>query len=84
MSRRTFLRGGASLGTTVFVTKAASVSNAAIQKSTLHTFSFEPVPANTEDTVSLPNDFSWHVVIRWGDPLWSSGTEFDPNTRGTA
>ncbi len=84
MSRRTFLRGGASLGTTVIVAKATSVSNAAIQKSILHTFSFEPVLANTEDTVSLPNDFSWHVVIRWGDPLWSSGTEFDPNTRGTA
>ena len=84
MSRRTFLRGSASLGATVVVPNPASVSNAAIQKPTFHTFSFEPVPANTKDTVSLPNDFSWHVIIRWGDPLWSSGTEFDPNTRGTA
>lgn len=45
---------------------------------------FEPVSANQEDTITLPDGYTWHVVASWGDPLWSSGNAFDPDSRGTA
>ena len=44
---------------------------------------FEPVAANSLDTVTVPLDFSWHTVVAWGDPLWSDGQPFDHATRGT-
>ena len=39
--------------------------------------------ANGLDTVTVPEGFSWHVIARWGDPLWSTGAPFDHATRGT-
>ena len=44
---------------------------------------FDNVPANDLDTITLPPGFSWRTVVCWGDPLWSSGTEFDAATGGT-
>lgn len=45
---------------------------------------FTAVPAGTRDTITLPDGFNWHVVMRWGDPLWTDGPAFDERTRGTA
>mgnify|MGYP001385027125 CR=1 FL=1 len=45
--------------------------------------SFNPVPANGKDTITLPKGFSWHKVASWGDPLWSGFDDFDQITRGT-
>ena len=44
---------------------------------------FTPVAANGLDTITVPEGFSWHVVVRWGDPLWSGGAAFDHAKRGT-
>ena len=44
---------------------------------------FTPVAANGLDTVTVPDGYSWHVVARWGDPLWSTGAAFDHASRGT-
>ena len=41
------------------------------------------MPANTRDTVTVPRGYSWHVVARWGDPMWTRGPAFDHATRGT-
>ncbi|NKB55197.1 MAG: DUF839 domain-containing protein [Alphaproteobacteria bacterium] len=46
-------------------------------------FNFMPVAANGLDTVTVPTGYSWHVVAKWGDPLWSNGVPFDHETRGT-
>ncbi len=46
-------------------------------------FPFAPVPANTRDTIALPPGYRWHVVARWGDPLWSDAPGFDAESRGT-
>ena len=35
------------------------------------------------DTVTVPNNYSWHIVAKWGEPLWSDGAAFDQETRGT-
>lgn len=45
--------------------------------------SFSPVPANSLDTVTVPDGYNWHIVVRWGDPLWSDGIPFDQTSRGT-
>jgi hypothetical protein len=45
---------------------------------------FEAVAANDLDTVTVPSEFDWHIVTKWGDPLWSGSIPFDEETRGTA
>lgn len=47
-------------------------------------FAFESVKANSNDDITLPPGYSARLVVRWGDPLWSRGQEFDHTTRGTA
>ena len=84
MSRRTFLRDGASLGATTFVMGSTNFSTATTRTCNRNSFAFSAVPASTKDTISVPEDFNWHVVVRWGDPLWSNGPNFDQSTRGTA
>ncbi len=80
MSRRDFLGGSIAFGTGAFVLGASACTSATMQATRFH---FDPVAANTLDTVTVPKGFQWHVVVRWGDPLWSSGVEFDHETRGT-
>lgn len=36
----------------------------------------DPVPY-TVDAFTVPEGFSWQPIIRWGDPLFSDGAEFD-------
>lgn len=45
---------------------------------------FSQVKASTADTVIVPEEFDWDVVVKWGDPLWSDGQELDEENRGTS
>ena len=74
LSRRGFLAGAMAGTASVVLTRSALA---------LKKLSFDPVPANTLDTVTLPKGFNWQVLVRWGDPLWSDAPAFDPQTRGT-
>ena len=78
VSRRTVLLGGAAFGVAAFADAALPPQATAV------TMEFEPVTANQEDTITLPDGYTWQVVASWGDPLWSSGNAFDPTSRGTA
>ena len=31
----------------------------------------------------MPEGYGWHVVAKWGEPMWSHSIEFDPAARGT-
>ena len=77
ISRRGFLGGSAGLGAAAFVMGAAAPARAGKR------LAFAAVPANTQDTVTLPPGYRWRTVLRWGDPLWSHGAAFDEATRGT-
>ena len=44
---------------------------------------FKAVRANSLDTITVPEGYSWKPLIRWGDPLWSTAPAFDPATRST-
>ncbi|GAA1346749.1 PhoX family phosphatase [Falsarthrobacter nasiphocae] len=39
-----------------------------------------PVPAD-RDQVTVPANFTWTPIIRWGDPLFADAPEFDPNNQ---
>lgn len=47
-------------------------------------FLFQPVAANSRDTITLPEGYSWRVLVSWGDSLFPRGVAFDHTTRGTA
>ncbi|MFX4221249.1 MAG: PhoX family protein [Thalassobaculum sp.] len=79
ISRRGFLGGIAMFGTAAFLmgTSALTPARAASR------LAFDPIAANTLDTVTVPKGYSWHIVATWGQPLWSHGPAFDEATRGT-
>lgn len=88
LTRRGFL-GTASvmtIGTSSFVTATGLLSpnTAEAMQSGFNGIDFKAVEANTLDTITLPEGFNWHVVGRWGDPLWTKGVDFDHATRGNA
>ena len=72
--------GGMALMTSVFPLSPGT-PKAELQNTCLD---FRAVPSNNLDTVTVPPGYSWHIVSSWGDPLWSHGASFDPQTRGTA
>ena len=80
-SRRGFLAKGAAFGLGAFVLGTSALTPVAARAASR--LGFEAVPANSLDTVTLPEGYSWQIVARWGDPLWSDGVEFDHATRGT-
>ena len=85
LSRRGFLGGVLggvlSFGTTSFLMGASvMVPSTALAKGR---FAFQAVAANSDDTVTVPKGYTWQTVVKWGDPLWSKGVAFDPETRGT-
>ncbi|MCY4479687.1 MAG: DUF839 domain-containing protein, partial [Rhodospirillales bacterium] len=82
ISRRGFLKGGAACGATTFVLAAGGMA-AYPARAGMASLDFTPVAANGLDTVTVPDGYSWQVVARWGDPLWSNGAPFDHATRGT-
>ena len=82
ISRRGFLGGTVAFGAAAFVMGAAGLAPPSA-RAAARRIAFEPVAANTLDTVTVPPGYSWHVVARWGDPMWSDSVPFDQDTRGT-
>ncbi len=83
-ARRSFLGGAAAVGAAAFVRSVANSTGAV--RSALASghgwLDFKPIQTSTADTITLPQGFSWHRVISWGDPMWSSTPDFNHNTRG--
>ena len=82
ISRRGFLGGTIAFGAAAFVMGAADLASRAARAASRR-IAFEPVAANALDTVTVPRGYSWHVVARWGDPMWSDSIAFDQATRGS-
>lgn len=81
LSRRDLLKGVVAFGS------IAALGNSVMPKSVLaadNRFAFDAIATSTEDGISLPPGYSSQVLVRWGDPMWSDGEEFDHVTRGTA
>ena len=82
LSRRNFIKNGISFGLSSFVL-GASLNNSLANNKT-SSFDFQQVKANTLDTVTIPDNFTWQTVIRWGDPMWTEGEDFNQYSRGDA
>ncbi len=85
ISRRQALKvvsiAGASAGMFAFMHATPFSFNNAQAKEIL--LDFKEVSANTLDTITVPENFKWDVVVSWGDPMWSKGKDFDHKTAGT-
>ena len=81
LSRRAFL-GGVGASAFVAATTSLTPSPARAVGQAAGRFDFKAVAANSLDTVTVPEGYSWKVLLRWGDPLWSNAPEFDHATRG--
>ena len=79
LSRRGFLGGVLAFGS------GAAAMGVGVLKSTTamagtSRFAFEQLPPQTDSTVHVPAGYSWDMLIRWGDPLFSDAPAFDAVT----
>jgi secreted PhoX family phosphatase len=81
LSRRQLMGTGAAFGLSAFVLGSTAMTRPTAAAGRL---AFDAVAANSLDTVTVPKGYNWHVVAKWGEPLWSDGVDFDSVTRGTA
>jgi hypothetical protein len=82
ISRRSVLAAGVGFGAAAFITGATTALTPfrALASSRIP---FEPVAANSLDTITVPKGYSWRPVAMWGDPLWSKSMAFDHVSRGS-
>ncbi|RFP89708.1 PhoX family phosphatase [Rhodobacteraceae bacterium 63075] len=45
-------------------------------------FPFTPIDIQTDATVHVPEGYTWDVLVRWGDPLFSDAAGYDVNAGG--
>ncbi len=80
ISRRGFLGGSLAFGSgaAVFGTSMLKGSTALADAHGTR-FPFTPIAAQTDGTVHVPEGYTWDVVVRWGDPMFSDAAgAFDP------
>ncbi|QHQ35241.1 PhoX family protein [Algicella marina] len=80
ISRRGFLGGTLAFGSGAAVMGTAFLNGGSAMAQSSSRFAFEQISARTDSTVHVPNGYSWDVLVRWGDPLFSDAPEFDPAT----
>ncbi|WP_420587063.1 PhoX family protein [Ruegeria sp.] len=81
LSRRGFMGGVLAMGS--FAALGGSILPTGV-KAAANRFAFDAIPISTEDDLIVPAGYKADIVVRWGDPLFADGTEFDHATRGTA
>lgn len=81
ISRRGFLSGvlafgsaAAALGT---LGNLASSTSAQAQEAASR-FPFKPIAATTDNTIHVPEGYSWKPVAKWGQPLFPNVSDIDP------
>ena len=85
VSRRLFLGGGVAVGVASFLFGTSALTPSEAQAARMSNgVKFKPVLANSDDTVTVPEGFRWHIVAEWGDPLFSDVPSFEHARRGTA
>ena len=81
ISRRGFLGGVLAFGSGAAVMGAGMLKGTTAMAQTASRFPFTPIAAQTDSTIHVPEGYSWKVLVRWGDPLFSDAEgAFDPAT----
>ena len=85
MTRRNFMKGSFMLGTSAFVLGSglSILGTTEAEASFSGLINFKPIKSDTTDDITIPEGYSWDIVAKWGDPLFSNGKWFDHYTRGT-
>jgi uncharacterized protein len=78
VARRSFLKGAASAAALFVVTPGDFSGSARAQSSGAQTLGFASIPLSSADRVVVAENYASHVVVRWGDPLFSDAPTFDP------
>lgn len=82
LTRRQLLESGAALvplaigGSALLGSHAASARDANLARSP-SSLGFKPIPGSTADAVLLPPGYTYDVLVRWGESLWSSTPDLD-------
>lgn len=80
ISRRGFMNGVVAFGSGAAVMGTSMLSADAARAGQSDRFAFAALPAQTDGTVHVPEGYSWEVLVRWGDPLFSDAPAFDAGT----
>ena len=82
LTRRDLLRGVIAFGSIAALGKTLLITEEVLAADSR--FAFDAIGANSLDDVTVPAGYKTQVVVRWGDPIWSDGVDFDHVTRGDA
>lgn len=77
ISRRGFLGGALAFGSGAAVMGTSFLKGSAAMAQQTSRFAFEQLARQTDGTVHVPEGYSWKVLVRWGDPLFSDAPAFD-------
>ena len=83
ISRRGFLGGVLAIGSGAAVMGTGLLNPRSALAEEATRFAFKPIPIATDDTVHVPEGYSWQRLISWGDPLFPGVPEFDHETGGS-
>jgi secreted PhoX family phosphatase len=82
LARRTFLKGAAAVPVLLAGVGAPSPVRAeALARGGL---GFTPIAPSTVDDVLVPPDYSYELLLRWGDPLFPGAPQFHPHRQSAA
>ena len=80
ISRRNLIKKGFAFGGLALMGSTLGSINAYSSQSF---FNFTKVDCNNNDTITLPEQYNWSVVSKWGDPMWSDVEEFNQTSCGS-
>ena len=84
ISRRGFLGGVLAFGSGAAAFGTGLMNSTAARAQQAGRFAFTPIPIATDGTVHVPEGYSWEIVVRWGDPLFSEAAgDFSHETGGS-
>ncbi len=81
ISRRGFLGGVLAFGSAAAAMGTLGnlmSSTSAEAQEAASRFQFKPVPVATDNTVHVPEGYSWQPLAKWGQPLFSNVPDIDP------
>jgi secreted PhoX family phosphatase len=80
ISRRGFLGGALAFGSGAAVMGTPFLKGTSALAQQTSRFAFTPIPMYSDGTVHVPDGYTWDVLVRWGDPLFSDAGEFSHET----
>ena len=86
LSRRGFLGGLVAFGSGAAAMGVGTnlLGSTSAQAQEAGRFAFQPVAIATDATVHVPEGYTWDILVKWGDKLFSDATDFDHGTGGDA